>query len=143
QRVGLCRVAGGGEVLEGLRASFHRGGLHAPAIQQRFQNVAAGGVVVHDQNSYSRQDLVWCSSADDRVFRGFQLDGKVELTAPAHFAFHPHFAAHEGCQARADGEAETGSAILAGGGRIRLGKWLKDRLSLLRGAANGGIGNRK
>src|SRR5205809_4626153 len=61
---------------------------------------------------------------------GISRDGEVKCGTQARhsFAFHPDVASHQGAQAFADRQAETGASIFAGGGGVHLVKRLKETI---------------
>src|ERR1019366_88165 len=67
---------------------------------------------------------------------------KMERASLSRYAFHPHGAAHETYQARADGESEAGAALSSCVGSVGLNKGVEDEALPLRRASHAGIGNR-
>ncbi len=68
-----------------------------------------------------------------------QPDGENEGAAHAGLALQPDLAAHQLHQAPADGQPETGAAVFAGGGHVRLGERLEQLAGLLLGHADAGV----
>ena len=62
----------------------------------------------------------------------------ASLTLPA---FGPCIAAHHAGQLLADGEPQTGAAVFAGGGTVRLLERFEYGIDLVAGDADAGIGN--
>ena len=56
-------------------------------------------------------------------------------------AFHPDVASHQANQARRDGQAEAGTAVLPRGRTVRLGEGFEDQFLLFGGNSNAGVGH--
>ena len=100
--------------------------------QRLLQDLARGGIVVHDQHAKLRQLLgndfaraVGCSPTPSQTV-------KVERAADARFAFEPDAPAHQLDQPAADGEAQAGAAVLARRGHVGLRERLEQFRRLLR-----------
>ena len=103
---------------------------HAPFGGLHVEDVTIGGVVIHDQHAFVLQfglytHIGWLACA--RQVGNFSFDGEGEGGAFARtFAGSPHGAAHHFSEAFADRQPQTSAAILARGGRVRLGEGLED-----------------
>src|SRR5262245_10267347 len=98
------------------------GWFHSPVSTLLRQNTSAGCIIVDNQYLDPPQAFLF-----DRILRlGLRAAGEacceVEGTAMTGFAFHPESPAHHGDQLRSDRQSQTGSAVAACSGSIRLGK---------------------
>ena len=66
----------------------------------------------------------------------------MERASLSRYAFHPHAAAHEAYQTRADGQPQAGAALSSGVGSVGLNKGVEDAALPLRRDSHAGIGNR-
>src|SRR5208283_1545081 len=68
---------------------------------------------------------------------------EMKRAALAHFAFHPNLAAHHLDQLRGDGQAQTGSAVLARGRTVGLRERLKNHTLLVLGNTDARVADGK
>ncbi len=129
----------GGDGFLAGRDRVHAAGQGA----ERFlQDLARGGVVIHDQHAELRQ---FFGNQFARTFRlaDSEPDGEEERAADARLAFQPDASAHQLDQPPADGEAEARAAVLARGGHVGLGERLEQLRRLLLGHADAGVAHGK
>ena len=110
----------------------------ATALKRLLQDLARGGVVVHDQHA-ELGELLGNDLARARRRADAEPDGEVERAADARFALEPDAPAHQLDQPAADREAEARAAVLARGGHVGLRERLEQLRRLLRRHADAGV----
>jgi len=73
--------------------------------------------------------------------RGGHLDGEGKGGAFSRLALHPHVSPHQDGHALADGEAEAGAPVAAGGGAVDLLERFEEAGKGLGGDADAGVGD--
>ena len=115
-------------------------GVHARGqrAQRLLQDLARGGVVVHDEHAELRQFL-GNDSSRARGRADAEPDREVERAADARFAFEPDAPAHQLDQPAADRQAQAGAAVLARRGHVGLRERLEQFRRLLARHADAGV----
>ena len=144
QRVRPAAGDGVPEGVHGRQPVAHRRRLHLPAAQPLLQDVAVGGVVVHDKH---RHVVEQHRRLDGGRLRGVRLASEArregEGAAPARLALHVDRAAHQGHQPGGDGQAQAGAAVLPRGRGVLLLEGPEDRLLLVLRDADAGVAHRE
>ena len=110
----------------------------AMALERLLEDLPRRGVVIHHQHAQLREPL---GNDLARALRGADAepDGEEEGAAHPGLAFEPDAPAHQLDQPAADGQAQPGAAVLAGGGHVGLRERLEQLRRLLAGHADAGV----
>ncbi len=111
----------------------------------QLEHPAVGGVIVYDQEPLTRQLHLFYRQVGSLLEsrRRFGRDGEVEDAAFANLAFHPHPPTQQLRQAFADGQAQAGAAVLAGGGGVHLRERAEQAVQPVRGDADARVSYHK
>lgn len=114
--VGLSTHGCQAQFVESFLAAGRGIGCHAPGLGVHDQDFPIGSIVIDDQNAASAQPVT-IPFVFEQGFSAdaFGLDHEPEGTADTRLADNTDFASHQLAQTANDGEAESGSAMVAGG----------------------------
>ena len=132
------------EGVHGRQPVAHRRRLHLPAAQPLLQDVAVGGVVVHDEHpQVVEQDRRPGGGLLRRVRLAPEPRREGEGAAPARLALHGDRPAHQGHQPGGDRQAQAGAAVLPRGRGVLLLEGPEDPLLLVGRDADAGVAHRE
>ena len=115
---------------EGLGSAAGGAGDHAPLAGLQGEDAAVGGVIVHDEEAQVGELRLGSLGGIRLGGVGGGLEWQVEMESGTlvRDALDPHVAAHEFDEALADGEAETGTAVLPSGRGVGLAEGLEEAI---------------
>src|ERR1700674_4116922 len=99
------------------------------------QNFAIAGVVVHDQRTQAGEIQPGQASEGRRRFDGLQQHLEPKCRAAIDLAVDADFAVHQGGELAANGETQTGAAVLSRRERVSLAEGIEYMALDLRGYA--------
>ncbi len=134
----LTRLAELTDAFNRRRSGVGRLDLKSDGNQQILQHLGRVNVVIHDQNSIGL-NLQTRNMPSHRWLADTKSGGEPEAGTLARGAFNTDRAAHQFRQILADGQAQAGSAILAGGGTVSLLETLKQARPLILRETDAGV----
>ncbi len=111
-------------------------------LKRLLQDLARGGIVVHDQHAEPRE-LLRNDPSRARRRAHAEPDREEERGPDAGLALEPDAAAHQLDQPAADRQPEAGAAVLARGGHVGLRERLEQLRRLLRRHADARVAHRE
>ncbi len=139
-RIARSYVSPTSTLAERVRGRLERPAVQPPRLGLQIEDAAVDGVVVdHEDVLAGELGGNPGGGATRRHLGRLGDDREVERGAFALDALDPHRAAHQLGQSLADGEAEAGAAVLAGGRRVELAELLEQLVRPIGRDADAGV----